>query len=148
MLATFANESNVAIHEMIESPGQYASIINTSLQFRETLLSGEEENALGGYLAIGFFAGWSRRARLASFAMTFDVQHEATRLSLRAQCEPYSQTRPLFQNEPSLFERIRRKESGSQDYELIDLVAVRSVSGSEVYKAGSGFTKLCPFVSG
>lgn len=146
-LATVANEANVAIHEMIESPGQHASIVNPSVQFRETLLSGEEENGLSSYLGIGFFAGRSRRARLASFAMTFDVQHEATRLRLRAQCEPYCQTQPLFRNVPSLFERIRRKKSGSQDAELIDLLAARSVSGSEVYQAGNGFTKLCPSLS-
>ena len=146
-LAFVANEAKVAIYEMIESPGQHASIVNPSIKFREALLSNEEENDLGGYLASGFFAGRSRRARLASFAMTFDVQHEATRLRVQAQCEPYSQAQPLFQNVPSLFQRIRRKASGSQDYELIELVALRSVSGSEVYQAGGGFTKLCPFLS-
>ncbi|MGM5053293.1 hypothetical protein ACD589_00445 [Rhizobium sp. 814_E9_N1_1] len=146
-LAILANGENVAIHDLIESPGRYSSIVDPSVQFRETLLSGEEENDLSGYLAIGFFAGRSRRSRLASFAMTFDVQHEATRLRLRAQCEPYSRTQPLFRNVPSLFERIRRKKSGNQDYELIDLAAGRSVSGSEVYQVGSGFTKLCPFLS-
>ena len=146
-LAVLSNEENVAIHEMIESPGRHASIIDRSVKFREILLSGAEENDLSGYLATGFFAGRSRRARLASFAMTFDVQHEAARLRLRAQCVPYSRTQQLFQKVPSLFERIRRKESGNQDYELIDLAAVRSVAGSEVYQAGSGFTKLCPLLS-
>lgn len=146
-LAALVNEEKLAIHEMIESPNTYNSIIEPSVQFRETLLSSEEENDLSGYLAIGIFAGRSRRERLAAFAMTFDIQHEATRLRLRAQCEPYSKTQQLFQNVPSLFEQIRRRENGNQDYELIDLQAVRSVLGSEVYQVGCGFTKLCPFLS-
>jgi len=79
--------------------------------------------------------------------MTFEVQHEATRLRLQAQCELYSETQPLFRNVPSLFGKIRRKETGSLDYELIDVTAVRSVSGSEVYQAGNGYTKLCPLLS-
>jgi len=66
ILAALANKNNIAIHEMIENPDQHTSIINPSIQFRETLLSGEEENDLSGYLAIGFFVGRSRRSRLAS----------------------------------------------------------------------------------
>lgn len=147
MLAALASQKNVAVHELIESPSEHASILDLSVKFRETLLSSKEENELSGYLEFGFFVGRSRRERLACFAMTFDVQHETDRLRLREQCEPYGRTQPLFQNVPSLFERIRRRENGNQDFELIDLTAICSVSGSEVYQVENGFTKLSPLLS-
>jgi hypothetical protein len=146
-LAVLVTEEKLATHELINHPGQHASIVGPSLQFREELLSGEEENKLSGYLAIGYFGGRSRRERLASFAMTFEVQHEAARLSLQRLCEPYCRTQHLFQSVPSLFEAIRRRENGNRDYELIDLAELSPVSGSEVYKAGNGFAKLCPPLS-
>lgn len=146
-LAAIANRDNVPIHELIENPGLHASIVKPSVKFRETLLSGEEESDLSGYLVINFFSGLSRRSRLASFAMTFDIKHEAARLKLRGQCQPYKNTQPLFANVPSLFQQIRRKNNGKQDYELVNLAAISSVSGSEVYSVGSGFTKLCSYLS-
>lgn len=146
-LATLANQQNIAVHDLIESPGEHAWLVNSSVRIRETLLSDKEENDLSSYLEIGIFAGQPRRQRLARFAMTFDVKHESDRLKLHRHCEPYNQTQPLFQNEPSLFQSIRRRENGNHDFELIDVAAVRAVSGSEVYLAGNGFTKLNPFLS-
>jgi hypothetical protein len=146
-LAALANHHNVEIHELIENPGLHASIVDPSVKFRETILSSKEETDLIGYLVSGFFTGRSSRSRLASFAMAFDVQHEAARLRLKAQCHPYSETQPLFLNVPSLFDQIRRRENGNKDYELVDLAAIKSVSGSEIYSAGNGFAKLCPFLS-
>ena len=146
-MAKVATEAGVAAHELIDKPGQHASIVSPSITFRTSILSPHEENSLSGYLAIGFFAGRARRERLAAFAMSFEVAHEAARLEVMRQCRRYSHTQPLFQNVPSLVGRIRRKDSGRQDYELIDVAAVGSVSGSEIYRAGSGFTKLCSFLS-
>ena len=41
----------------------------------------------------------------------------------------------------------RRGENGSPDLELIELDAVRSVAGSEIYRAGKGFSKLSAYLS-
>lgn len=146
-LAALANQDHLAIHELLENPGPQTSIVDPSLKFRETLLCGEEENDLSSFLVTGVFGGRSRRARLASFAMAFDVQHEVARLQLRAQCQPYGATQPLFRKVPSLLQHIRRKKSGNQDCELVNLAAIRSVLGSEIYTVGRGFTKLCPFLN-
>lgn len=142
-LATLVNKKRLASHEMIERPDQCASIVDPSIQFRETLLSSEEENNLSGYLAMGYFADRPRRERLACFAMAFEVQHEADRLSLKLQCRPYSRDQLLFQRVPSLFDAIRRRDNSNLDYELIDLSEVSSVSGSEIYHVGNGFSRLC-----
>lgn len=146
-LANIADRTGVAVHELIEKPGHHAAIVDPSIAFREGMLSSEEVNALGGYLAIGFFVGRSRRERLAAFAMTLEVGREVTRLKVKRQCQRYNSTQPLFLGVPSLFDRIRRRNSGSYDYELIDEEAVSSLSGSEIYRVGSGFTRLCPFLS-
>lgn len=146
-LAVLATDKNMQVHELLEHPEGHASIVDPSIQFRETLLSSKEEADLSGYLAIGFFLGQSRRSRLASFAMTFEVQHAADRLSLEAQCELYHKDQLLFQNVPKLFNSIRSRSNGTPDYELIDGTVLESVAGSEIYRAGSGFTKLSPFLS-
>ncbi|MDI6653684.1 hypothetical protein QMA67_12160 [Gluconobacter japonicus] len=146
-LANIAVQTGVAVHNLIENPGCYADIVDPSIAFREGMLSSEEVNALSGYLAIGFFAGRLRRERLAAFAMTFEIGREVTRLKVERQCQRYDSTQPLFQGVPSLFDHIRRRDNGSYDYELIDRRAVNSVSGSEIYRAGNGFTRLCPFLS-
>ncbi|MHC0055522.1 hypothetical protein [Actibacterium sp. D379-3] len=146
-LAKVANETGAQVHELIENPRQHKALVSASINFRISLLSSEEENGLSGYLAIGFFTGRPRRERLAAFAMTFEVGHEATRLNVEKQCQRYDRTQLLFQNVPSLYDKIRQRENGSRDCELIDVKAVSSVFGSEIYSAGSGFTKLSPFLS-
>ncbi|GHE04180.1 hypothetical protein GCM10008024_30330 [Allgaiera indica] len=146
-LAALANQDNITIHELIENPGPHAYIVEPSVKFRETLLSGEEENELSSYLLTDVFASQSRRSRLASFAMTFEVKREAAHLRLRAQCQPYHASQPIFRSVPSLFRQIRRKKNGNLDYELLDLTAIDSVSGSEIYSVGSGFTKLIPYLN-
>lgn len=146
-LAKIVKEANVAVHEFVENPGVHAAMVAPLLAFREGILTSEDENGLSGYLAIGFFAGRSRRERLAAFAMTFELEHEWTRREVKRLCERYDSGQRLFQSAPGLFEKIRRRASGSQDFELIDVSAVSSVGGSEIYRAGSGFAKLCPYLS-
>lgn len=147
LLAKAANATSVPAHELIDDPGTHATIVAASIAFRESILSSEEENNLSGYLAIGFFAGRPRRERLAAFAMSFEVEHEATNLEVARQCKRYSEQQTLFQNVPFLYEKIRHRGNGNKDFELIDLAAIDSVYGSEIYRAGSGFTKLCPYLS-
>ena len=109
--------------------------------------SSQEENDLTGYLVLGLFAEAARRRRLATFAFCFDLQHAADLLDIRRECEPYDSAQPLFVGAPNLFDRIRRGENGSPDLELIELDAVRSVAGSEIYRAGKGFSKLSAYLS-
>lgn len=146
-LAKIAKEANVAVHELVENPGSHAALVAPSLAFRESILTSEDENGLSGYLATGFFADRTRRERLAAFAMTFEIEHEWKRREVKRLCERYDRGQRLFQSVPGLFDKIRRRASGSQDFELIEVSAVGSVSGSEIYRAGNGFTKLCPYLS-
>jgi hypothetical protein len=48
-------------------------MVEPLLAFRESILTSEDGNVLSGYLVIGFFAGRTRRERLASFAMMFEI---------------------------------------------------------------------------
>lgn len=146
-LAMIVKDANVAVHELVENPGPRAAMVAQLLTFRESMLSSEEENGLSGYLAIDFFAGRNRRERLSAFAMTFEIEHEWKRREVKRLCEHYNTGQHLFQSVPEIFDKIRRREIGRQDFELIEVSAVSSVSGSEIYRAGSGFTKLCPYLS-
>jgi hypothetical protein len=146
-LAMVAEEANIAVHELVEDPGANAAMVASLLAFRESILTSEDENGLSGYLAIGFFAGRTRREHLAAFAMTFEIAQEGKRREIKRLCERYNRDQLLFQGVAGLFDKIRRRASGSQDYELIDVSAVSSVGGSELYRAGNGFTKLCPYLS-
>lgn len=146
-LAKIAKVADVAVHELVENPGAHAAMVAPLLAFRESILTSEDENGLSGYLAIGFFAGRTRRERLAAVAMTFEVEHEWKRHEVKRLCERYDSGQRLFQSVPGLFDKIRRRANGSQDFELIDVSAVSSVGGSEIYRAGGGFAKLCPYLS-
>jgi hypothetical protein len=146
-LARASIDSGVAVHEFIEKPGTHATTVAECIACRESLLTSEDEKELSGYLVIGLFRGMPRRRRLAAFALSFDVQYEADRLEIRSQCEPYDRAQPLFAGAPELFDHIRRTENGSPDLELIAGDAVHSMSGSGIYQAGNGFTRLCPFLS-
>ncbi len=97
-LAKIAKEANVAVHELVENPGSHAAMVAPLLAFRESILTSEDENGLSGYLAIGFFAGRTRRERLAAFAMTFEIEHQWKRREVKRLCERYESGQRLFQS--------------------------------------------------
>ncbi|MBB3394249.1 hypothetical protein [Rhizobium sp. BK060] len=138
---------NIAPHELVEKPGDHTSIVQALVSFRESMLTSEDEDWLTGYLSIGLFSDRGYRERLASFALAFEIDRELKRREIRRLCRPYTKDQRLFDRVPPLFDSIRERASGQSDRELIDLEAVVSVGGSEVYRAGSGFTTLCPYLS-
>jgi len=141
-------ESAISPQDLIMSPGDQSALINDSIECRASLLTPQEENELSGYLIIGYFSERTRHQRLAAFAFCFDVQRTADLLSIRSQCEQYSKEQKLFVGAPGLFDRIRTRQSnGRPDLELIELSAVKSISGTELYKVSNGFAKLSPYLS-
>jgi hypothetical protein len=134
-------------NDFIENPAPHAEVVADCVACRELLLSGQEENDFSGYLVLGLFRGQSRRRRLATFAFCFDLQYTVDLLDIRRQCDRYDKAHPLFTGAPKLFDRIRKRDSGAPDLELIDLNAVRSVGGSEIYQVDGGFAKLSPYLS-
>lgn len=147
-LARVSVDNGIAPQDLIEKPGNHADSVTDCIICRESLLTSQEENDLSGYLVLGLFTGRARRQRQATFAFCFDVQHAADLLTIRRQCERYDRTQALFTGAPELFDKIRtREDGGGPDLELIDLDAVQSVAGSEIYRAGQGFTRLSPYLS-
>ncbi|MBB3525890.1 hypothetical protein HFN88_31235 [Rhizobium laguerreae] len=137
-LVHHAKSVGLAIQELVEQRDQ--QLLVTLLSFRESMLTSEDENWLSGYLPIGFFAGWTRRERLAAFALTFEAQREWKRIEVRSLCEPYAKSQRLFKHAPHMFDEIRKRVNGRPDQELIDVLATTSIDGSEVYRAGNGYT--------
>lgn len=139
--------NGVEPQDFIENPGVEKSIVDQSLEFRESMLSSDDQNALSEYLVISLFAGQSMQRRLAAFAMAFEITHARKRCKVEKLCEPYDTKQPLFVGAPTLFNRIRQPIGGAKDLELIDIDAVKSLDGSEIYKVGHDFVKLCPYLS-
>lgn len=140
-----AKNVGLAIEELVEQRDQ--QLVVPLLSFRERMLTSGDENWLSGYLPTGFFAGWTRRERLAAFALTFEAQREWKRIEVRSLCEPYAKSQRLFKHAPHMFDEIRKRVNGRPDQELINVLAAKSIDGSEVYRAGNGYTKLCPYLS-
>ncbi len=138
----------ISPQDLIMSPGDQAALINDCIECRASLLTPDEEKDLEGYLEIGYFNERTERQRLAAFAFCFEVQRTADLLSIRSHCAQYTKEQKLFVGEPTLFDRIRtRKSNGRPDLELIDLSAVKSISGTELYKTDNGFAKLSPYLN-
>lgn len=147
-LAKQIAQDGIAPQDFVEHPKEHADLVSDCVTFKETLLTAQEENELSGYLPLGFFTGNTRRQRLASFAFCFDLQHAADLLDVKRQCDPYRIDQPLFKGEPELFKSVRQSAGGeARQKELIALQSIQSVSGSEVYRVGKGYGKLCRFLS-
>jgi len=142
-LARECAQSDTAPHDMIESRGIGNRDIAECMKTRLELITAPELEKLNAYLEIGLFVFAKKPSeRQALFALSFDIQHALDLVSLKMQCAPYEPNQPLFQGALSLLNHIRQRSNDSVDGELLDLSAIRSVSGLSIYKVDGGFSRL------
>lgn len=143
--ATIASETDAA--RFLSSPGIFADLVEAAVIFREQALANEEEVKCQAYVSLGFLRQYSGRRRLAAWALSFDVQHEADLKRMQRLCEAYASHQPLFQGSPGLQKHIRQKEGGEPDNELIDARVVKRQLASRICRVSSGFAVLSSYLN-
>jgi len=117
-------------------------ILNDIIKFRKEFLTVEEEGKYWGLLRCGFFGSKTEKDRITCFVICSEIDEIRVKADWKKRCELYSEKQPLFVEEPSLFQCIRKKSNGKFDYELIDSEAVNQIEESEVLKVNNSYTYL------
>lgn len=119
-LAIKINELGVTTHDFLDSELNIGNkAIKDLVDFRRDFIDASEQDKVRSYLVIGNFLNFTGMERITCFMMTFEIDEIKSKLSWKRRCEIYERSQPLFQKEPTLFDAIRRKENGVQDFELI-----------------------------
>lgn len=136
-----------SVQDFMESLALKSDIVNKAIDIRAAHLIEEERLATQGYLAVGYFQHLNSDKRIAAFIITFEIIDRKRYSDVTTHCRPYDAEQPLFIGDRSLLEHIRTRKNGTPDNELIDLPAIASISGSEIYKTPNGFAKLSPHLN-
>ena len=142
-LAIKINDLGVATHDFLDSELNNGNkAIKDLVDFRKDFTDASEQDKVRGYLIIGNFLNFNGIERVTCFMMTFEIDEIKSKLSWKRRCEIYEMSQPLFQKEPSLFDAIRRKENGVQDFELIKSDAFKQINDSEILRINNSFTLI------
>lgn len=113
------------------------------VSFRLSVAYDAELQAISCNLELGLFNDPDLERQKACWLFLADVNHAAENIRLEQICTKYLLNQPLFAGAPSLYRHIRcRETSGTPDFELIDDNALECVDDSEVYRVGTGYSKL------
>ncbi len=92
------------------------------VDFRKSLITPDEADRYLGLLATGIVSfELPENRRFALLMFQIDIQTEMEDRRRKQRCEPYSQEQPLFTEFPDLWNRIRKTDRGTPDFELIDI---------------------------
>ncbi|WP_036985128.1 hypothetical protein, partial [Prolixibacter bellariivorans] len=142
-IAIELEKMQVATHEYLNGKiSEDDSEIKELISFRKDFIDSKELDKVLGYLIIGFFNQCSGIERVACFVMTFEIDEIKTKNNWEKRCKLYSAEQPIFQLEPKLFEHIRTKRNGKQDFELIDFSVFNQINDSEIIKSNESYTLI------
>ncbi len=142
-LAIQIGEQAQPTHEYIDYQlGVNPSWNNELIKFRATLLDTADRDLVDPYLTMGFFNQLSGDERVSCWVLCFETDVEVTKNEWKNRCLKYNEDQPIFQSEPKLFDKIRKKKSGKSDYELINYYCLDKVNNSEIFKFNNIFTIL------
>lgn len=111
--------------------------------FRKQLIDKPDFLKNGGYLSIGYFNSDDQDERLACYCSTFDITDQVIKLDFQKRFTPYDLSQPIFQSEPSLFDKIRKSEINKDpDLELISLASLERINESEIVKFNKTYFKF------
>ncbi|MEM9388832.1 MAG: hypothetical protein AAGA02_00075 [Bacteroidota bacterium] len=142
-LADKVERSEIATHDYLEELiNEKNNQIFEVIDFRKEFLDAKEQDQVRGYLVIGFFKTLTEIERLTCFTITLEVDQIKSKNSWKKRCECYSKDQPLFKLEPDLLNKVRKKDTGSFDNELINLKALEQINDSEIVKFNKSYSIL------
>lgn len=142
-LAVKINDSAVATHDFLNGELNNGNKdIKDLLDFRMDFIDEREIEKVSGYLIIGNFLNFNEMERITCFMMTFEIDEIKSKLGWKRRCENYDMSQPLFQKEPTLFNALRRRDNGVQDFELINNEAFAQINNSEILRINNSFTLI------
>lgn len=143
ILAVKINDLGVATQDFLNSELNNGNKgIKDLLDFRIDFIDEREIERVSSYLIIGDFLNFTEIERITCFMMTFEIDEIKSKLGWKRKCENYDMSQPLFQKEPALFDAIRRRDNGVQDFELINNEAFEQINNSEILRINNSFTLI------
>lgn len=142
-LANELETLQVATHEYLENKiSEENEEIKDLISFRNGFIDSKDRDKVLGYLPIGFFKQFFGDERVTCFVLTFEIDEIKTKNDWKKRCELYNIDQPLFRLEPTLFQQIRTKANGTQDFELINYSSFEPINDSEIIKASNSYTLI------
>ena len=110
------------------------------VKLRVQLLTQQDHERVGGYMASGCFSGMEDDDRLAAFVVCFELDDEISKLDVHRRFEPYNQAQPLFVQAPKLWPAVRGAE-------LVATTRARHLRRSGLVEVPGGWGRLDAFLA-
>ena len=113
---------------------QAAGPVWIAIEWRKSELTPEDIDHANGYLPIGYLREFDTTTRLSFFTVSFEIGTEFHKLAILRACEKYNPSQPIFRQKPALWNEIRKRDSGTEDLELISLSHLKQYEDSELFE--------------
>lgn len=117
------------------------SIIDLVL-FRSEQIVEKDLESVEGILKTGLFKNCNKNYRIACILLTYEIDNLKYIQNYKIRCLKYSKEQPIFRFEPKLFEKIRTKENGTKDLELIEYKVFDHINNTEIVKYNKSYSLI------